>query len=145
MEKIEQFKTSFVSNQTDYEALLPLHYKFTYGAIPFACEILKDASGNSYILHLDADLGILPYSAENKLHRSQILKELGPLIVRGIITIDHHCRCRMPLKTHLGQEISAKIIMEAILYTLLDTRKIFAEIKTAVGKTQNDYVSRKIA
>ncbi|HPF46659.1 MAG: hypothetical protein KDF58_14490 [Alphaproteobacteria bacterium] len=145
MEKIEQFKKSFVSSQSDYEALLPLRYDFTYDTIPIACEILKDCSGNSYNIHLEADLGFLPYSAENKLHRAQILKELGPLMVQGKITIDHHCQLHMPIKTVLGQEISAKIIMEAILYTLLDTRKILEQIKSALGKSHPNYISRKSA
>ncbi|MCP5382648.1 MAG: hypothetical protein H6912_09800 [Kordiimonadaceae bacterium] len=145
MEKIEQFKTSVVSNPLDYESLLPLRYDIRHDTFRIACEILKDCTGNSYVIHLEFDLGILPYSAENKLRRTQILKELGPELVRGIITIDHHSRFRLPLKTHLGKEISAKLIMEAILYTLLDTRKLVEKIKTAFRETEYDYVNKQSA
>lgn len=142
MKELEQYTKLVAANQVDYDTLLPLYYSFKFNDILFECQLLNHENGSSYILNLTADLGFLPYSSENINRRNALLKKLGQLMAQGTITIDHHCAMKFPLSTVIESELSAKTVMETILYTLLDSQELLRVI-TDIIETSNKPVRRK--
>ena len=65
-----------------------------------------------------------------------IRTRLGPLVSQGKVIIDRHSKITFPLKTVVRGDINANIIMEAILYTLLDVRKTVSAIKDGLEITE---------
>lgn len=124
MNGIEQHLDMIDSYKVDYESLLPLYYDFEYFNIPFSCQVLNDDHESSYIINLTAKIGHLPYSSENKSQRQRMLKNFGHLMAHNLITMDHHCNMTFPVSTTITGEISAKRVMEAILYTILDVKEV---------------------
>ena len=92
MSGFAQYKNLIEGHQHDYDALLPLCYKFSYDGLTFECQLLHNNEDNGYIINLTALLGHLPYSAENNKKRSFMLQSLGSLMNQGIIVIDRHCK-----------------------------------------------------
>ncbi len=128
MNLFNEHQALIAQEQIDYESLLPLHYTFEFQGIPFSCDVDKDEAAHTLTLRLTADLGFLPYSSENIVKRNQLLKGLGPLIARGQVLIDHHCSINMQLTTLIYEELNAKVLIEAITYTLLDHREALDQI-----------------
>ena len=122
MKELEQYNELMSTNQAEYDSLLPLYNSFTFNDILYDCQILNHEDGSSYTLNLSANLGFLPYSSENHTRRSALLQKLGRLMAQGTITIDHHCAMKLPISSVINDELSAKVIMESILYTLLDSQ-----------------------
>ncbi len=136
MNKIEQKSVDLASHQEEYENLLPLHYTFVHQGLTFDCDIAKDDTNDKIVVGLTADLGHLPYSAENMVRRMELLEILNPLIARGVVTLDHHCKLTLPVATSLKDGLCASRLMEAITYTLLDLRDVFSRINAVNSRVQ---------
>lgn len=134
MENFKHFTDIIDNNDVDYDSLLPLYYNFDFNDLPFECQILADNNKNSYIVNLTADLGYLPYSCENKNKRHKILKNFQNLMSHNLIIIDHHCNMTFPINTSIKGDLSAKRMMEAILYTLLDVQEVLSIISSTLQK-----------
>ena len=120
-----ELKTSELSSKTnEIDNKLPLNYTFNHRGLPFDCYIDHDETDDRIIVKLTADLGHLPYSAENKAKRAEMLLKLGPLMAKGKISLDSHCKLSVIESTSMGDELCAKKLMECLLYTLLDIRDI---------------------
>ncbi len=128
MINFDQFTSVVNDNNLDYESLLPLYYHFDFNKIPFECQILSRDDDNSYIVNLTAKLGFLPYSSENRQKRQKILKNFQNLMQHRLIIMDHHCNMTFPIETSITGQLNAKIMMEAIVYTLLDVEDILSII-----------------
>lgn len=123
----------------DYKSKLPLFYNFEYHGINFDCQIINHDITDHYQVNLRAKIGHLPYSSENKNRRKFILKNFSHLMAKNLITINHHCEMKFPLSTVIKGDISAKIVMETIFYTLLDSKEILEIIaNTMQSKTINN-------
>lgn len=123
----------------DYKSKLPLFYNFEYHGINFDCQIINHEITDHYQVNLRAKIGHLPYSSENKNRRKFILKNFSHLMAKNLITINHHCEMNFPLSTVIKGDISAKIVMETIFYTLLDSKEILEIIaNTMQSKTINN-------
>lgn len=142
MKELEKYTKLAAANQVDYNTLLPLYYSFKFNNLLFECQILNHDDGTSYIVNLTANLGYLPYSSENKPRRQELLQELGKLMAQGKIIIDHHCSMTFPLTTVINGQLNAKIIMESILYTLLDAQEML-NIITKILKPSPDIIQSK--
>ncbi|MBL4601958.1 MAG: hypothetical protein JKY84_04370 [Emcibacteraceae bacterium] len=132
MSGLAQYKDLIEDQQHDFDSLLPLCHKFKYDGLTFECQLLHNHENDGYIINLVALLGHLPYSAENNEKRRFILQNLGSLMAQGIVVIDRHCKLTLPLKTLFKGKLSTKILMENIVYTLLDTQDTLCEIRNTL-------------
>lgn len=145
MNTLEDHKTLLATQQINYEALLPLCYSFDYNGLPFECQLVRRDDDSTFMLHLTALLGHLPYSAENKPRRERLRTRLGPLMSQGKVTTDRHSKITFPLKTVISGDISANVIIEAILYTLLDAREILSAINDSLEMPEATEVLKQTA
>ncbi len=132
MNAVEQKTSQSEAQKDQFENLLPLHYNFEFDGLPFDCNITDDENDHSITVSLIAKLGYLPYSAENKERRVQLLKLFGPLIAQGKINLDRHCNLTFSAETTSKNELCSKKIMETIVYTLLDVREIVYQVSSAL-------------
>lgn len=131
---------SLIANEREnYVNLLPLHYKFKFRNIDFDCDVKKSTDEEKIILLLTADLGILPYSSENIVRRTELLGGLGTLIARGLVNINNHCSISMSFKTIIDTDFNAKSLIEATVYTLLDARDVINQVSGYIEKPARRY------
>lgn len=138
MNALEQNMDLIDDHLVEYRSLLPLYYHFEYLGIKFECQIIEHDTPDQYYVNLTANIGYLPYSSENKKKRELILKNFSRLMVKKLITINHHCEMKFPVSTIIKGEISAKIVMETIFYTLLDAKEILEIIVKSMQEKHID-------
>ena len=136
MEALAQNVEFISENQTDFTDLLPLHYSFEYGGMPFDCTLVNNDDGCSFILDLTARLGYMPYSAEDKSRRNMIRSGLGPLMAQGKVSVDRQSNLTYSLKTIVSEKLCTRVLMESILFTLLDAKQTLSDIQCGLNPSQ---------
>lgn len=132
MNLFKEHQALIARQQLDYESLLPLTYNFKFRNINFDCAVVKNSNDGNILMNLTANLGILPYSSENIMRRTELLTGLARYIARGHVTIDHHCSISMSLTTIIKRHFDTNSLIEAIVYTILDARQTISHVSKYV-------------
>lgn len=98
----------------------PSRFHFSWRDIDFAGQFLHSKETDLYSVNLVANLGIIPFSSENKSLRKQLRGKFMPLFLRGDLTLSQNSSIQMVLLTEFSGPVSAKRLMEVITYTLMD-------------------------
>ncbi|WP_321391619.1 hypothetical protein [Emcibacter sp.] len=131
--ELDRLLKKLAAEVTDEKLELPAGFTFTWHNIPFAGQIISFEGNDELKLDLVANLGHLTYSAENLNHRKQLLSIFQPLVWKGEFVINRHSQIQLITQTSFSGELSARNIMTAITFTLIDIqgriRDIAAQIK----------------
>ena len=130
--ELDRLLKKLASEVTDEKIELPASFSFRWHGIPFAGQILTFEDSDTLKLDLVANLGHLAYSAENHSRRQELLRIFQPLVWKGDFTINRHSQIQMITRTSFSGDLSAKNIMTAIAYTLLDIRDKLKEIAARI-------------
>ncbi|MFC7050527.1 hypothetical protein [Emcibacter nanhaiensis] len=130
--ELDRLLKQLAAEVTDEKLELPASFSFHWHGIPFAGQILTFENSDKLKLDLVANLGHLAYSAENHTRRQELLRIFRPLVRKGDFTISRHSQIQMISQTSFSGDLSARNIMTAITYTLLDLRDKLKDIAAQI-------------
>jgi len=108
------------SHLTGKTISFPSHFTFTWRDILFAGQLLHHQEQDNYSISLVAELGYIPFSAEDRIRRQSLLSSLTPHFRTGDCSLSRHSQIQMVLQTRFNGPANAKRLIEVITYTLLD-------------------------
>lgn len=122
-----------IANQiTEDSIVFPSHFSFTRNNIHFAGQLLYTKENDLYCLNLVANLGYIPFSAEDKIRRKKLMVTFAPLFLKGDYILSQNSQIQMILITNFTGPANAKKIMEVITYTLLDMQENLKSIQKSI-------------
>jgi len=110
----------------------PSRFTFTWHNIGFIGQILPSKEPERFSINLVANLGYIPFSAEDNARRRKLLKTFTPLFITGDYSLSVNSQIQMILLTDFTGPANAKRLMEAITYTLLDLLEDLRSIRDSV-------------
>ncbi|MBL4800356.1 MAG: hypothetical protein JKY45_00595 [Emcibacter sp.] len=111
---------------------LPATFHFIWHDIKFSGELLQAKEDNLFTLILVAKLGHIPFSAEDKNRRRNLLETLSPLFIAKDYNLSINSQVEKTLHTDFSGPISAKRLMEVIAYVLLDQQDDLKSVQTSI-------------
>lgn len=117
---------------TDNDITFPSHFTFTSHHIHFAGQLLRDKKNEGFSLNLVANLGYIPFSAEDPGRRKKLLKTFSPLFIKGDFSLSLSSQIQMILITNFTGPVNAKKVMEVVTYTLLDMQENLKSIQNSM-------------
>ncbi len=122
-----------VARQTTGENIgLPSRFDFTWHNIFFSGQILNAHDDGKFSINLAANLGHIPFSAENKARRKKLLATFTPLFLKGDYMLSAQSQIQMVMLTDFTGPVNAKRFVEAITFTLLDLREDLKTIQASI-------------
>ncbi|WP_417624062.1 hypothetical protein [Paremcibacter congregatus] len=130
---LDDLLTEIAHNVTGNSIQLPAHFKFDWHGIHFAGQVLPSQNGQNSSLNLVANLGYIPFSAENKERRRTLITTFTPLFMKGEYSLSTSSQIQMILLTEFTGSVSARRLMEVITLTLLDLQEDLKDIHKSIS------------
>ncbi len=131
-QNLKQLLDEVARKTTDDNINLPSRFDFTWHNIHFAGQILRAQEAGKFSINLAANLGHIPFSAEDKVRRKKLFATFTPLFLKGEYMLSAQSQIQMILMTDFTGPMNAKRLVEAITYTLLDLREDLKTIQASI-------------
>ncbi|PCI32178.1 MAG: hypothetical protein COB54_07905 [Alphaproteobacteria bacterium] len=113
---------------------IPSRFSFVWHNINFAGQVLLiNDSQNQFSINLVANLGHIPFSAEDRAHRKKLLESFTPLFMKGDFRLAVNSQIQMVMLTNFTGPVNAKRIMEVITCTLLDLQTDLKSVQASIS------------
>lgn len=129
---LDSLLTDIAEQYTGGSIDLPSHFKFNWHNINFAGQILPGKEENVLSINLVANLGFIPFSAEDKDRRRKLIDTFTPLFMKGDYSLSASSHIQMILLTDFAGPVNACRLMEAITLTLLDLQEDLKGIQKSI-------------
>ncbi len=129
---LKQLLDEIARKTTDDNINFPSRFNFTWHNIYFAGQILRAQEVGKFSINLAANLGHIPFSAEDKVRRKKLFATFTPLFLKGEYMLSAQSQIQMILLTDFVGPMNAKRLVEAITYTLLDLREDLKTIQASI-------------
>lgn len=125
---------------------LPARFTFVWHNINFAGQVLLTSeSSNQFSINLVANLGHIPFSAEDKVHRKKLLDAFTPLFIKGDYRLSVNSQIQMVMLTNFTGPVNAKRVMEVITCTLLDLQADLKSVQASISGQIEDQIEDQIS
>lgn len=124
-----------VARQTTDDSIdFPSQFSFIWHNIQFAGQVLRSKKGDDqFSINLVANLGYIPFSAEDCIRRKKLIETFTPLFMKGEYRLSTNSQIQMILLTNFTGPVNARRLMEAITYTLLDLQADLKSIQASIA------------
>lgn len=131
---LNQLLDDVATQITDDSINFPSHFGFVWHNIKFAGQILpSENEGHQFSINLVANLGHIPFSAEDTTHRKKLFDAFTPLFMKGDYKLSANSQIQMILLTDFAGPMNAKRLMEVITYTLLDLQADLKSVQASIA------------
>lgn len=126
------------TTQTD-PAELPLVFQFTWHGIAFTAKLYWTQEGHNSILELRANIGTLPFTAENVSVRNMLIERLrrSQFNLGREIVLTSGSAVEVEMKTLLARQVHPREAIEVVSTCLLLAKEDLAEIRSILGPTRH--------
>lgn len=114
---------------------LPLFFQFSWQGVEFKTEVARTADGQDTIIGIHADIGTLPFSAENTLVRSMLIERIrnSQFNLGREIALTTNSVVRIEMKTRMPRYARPVDAVQAVGISLLLAREDLNEIRAILG------------
>lgn len=114
---------------------LPLFFQFSWQGVEFNAEVARTADGQDTIISIYADIGTLPFSAENTLVRSMLIERIraSQFNLGREIALTSTSTVRIEMKTQMTRYARPLDAVQAVCISLLLARDDLNEICAILG------------
>ncbi|PCJ38874.1 MAG: hypothetical protein COA81_11655 [Alphaproteobacteria bacterium] len=137
---IDQILSHMTARITESDIAFPINFTFIWHNITFTAKVTSVIGRDDYFaLTLTANLGYLPFSAEDAARRKNLLERFAQHFITGKYVLLPNSRIERTLTTDFTGPVNARRLMDVITFTLLDQhtdlKSAYFSITGAVGNT----------
>jgi hypothetical protein len=137
---IDQLLSQMTAEVTGSGITYPVDFTFIWQNIPFTAQVTPVTDRDNYFtVTLMANLGYLPFSAEDAPRRENLLTTFAQHFITGEYILLPNSRIERTITTDFTGPVNARRLMDVITFTLLDQqanlKSAYSSITGAVGNT----------
>lgn len=111
---------------------IPSCFSFLWHNIKFSGQLSQAEKDDLFSVDLMADLGHIPFSAENNTHRQKLIADFTPRFRTGDYSLSKNSQIKKILQTDFSGPLNAKRLIEVITYVLLDQKDELKSVQAEI-------------